>query len=1530
MARASDWSPVDMDSDPTPGDPEEVRTLAEDLQEFADDVGEALSQIRGMASDRAVQDWSGLSADAFRGEFDGVPENLTKLQTSYDMAADALARYWPELQRAQAQADRALDRAIAAQADLRAAQTELGGAEDWVGRAGEEAERLQEEGEDPEPPSESEIRSAVRDHDAAEAAASAAQGRVDAAQADLSAARELARQAKEMREEAARICARDIEAASDAGIQNRSWWEDAIDWVVDNWDTIVDIAKLVVAVLGVVVMIIGGPLAWVVLAAALIVLADTLIKYARGEASLFDVAMAALDCIPGMKGLTTLGALAAGVRGLARTGLRGIRQGALGLGRRTRGDAVPMNGRNACGDPVDMATGELLMSATDVQLPGVLPLIIERHHISSHRHGRCFGRSWASTLDQRLELDEHGVRFHTADGMTLLYPRPDPDEPVFPVEGPRWGLTWDGRPGSPLTVRQRETGHTLRFAPVPGRPGAELPLASVTDRNGNTIRFAYDPATGAPTEVSHSGGYRVGVATERGRVTELRLLNDPDRPVLRRYDYHNGLLSEIHNSSGLPLTFTYDDHARITRWEDRNGYWYAYEYDEDGRCVHTTGSERALEYHYAYDAADHRTTVTDSLGHATVHQFNDSFQLTAETDPLGNTTAWEWDRYDRATGVTDPVGTTTRFRYDGYGDLLAIEGPAGTELFVERDAAGQPVRTTLADGSVWAQVHDDRGNRVAITDPAGNVVRLSHHPTGATAETTDQLGHSTRRLCDAAGLPVAVTDGLGRTTRFDRDAFGRVVRRTDPLGATTTTEWTVDGQPARVTNALGGQRTWARDAEGNVLELTDENGGVARSTYGVFDLETSKSWPDGRRYTFERDSELRLTAVRNSRDETWDFGYDEAGRLVAESDFDGRVTRYARDAAGRVTSRVNAAGQSVRYTRDFAGRVVRKETSEGAVTTFEYDEAGRVVAARSPGVELVRTFDVLGNLLTETVNGRTLSLTHDPLGRPLSRTTPAGHVTRWERDEAGRAVALNAAGRTVTFHRDPAGRLIGQDVFGILDTAQSWDAAARLTEQTVTAARAAQAGPGAPASSGGGPMVRRTFAYRADHYPVSVSEPSGETRYRLDPVGRVLDVEAPDGRESYRYNDVGDQLSARWGESASSDGGAAVEGTAVGDREYRGGLLTRAGGVRYWYDDAGRVIKQQRTRLSRKPDVWRYVWDAEDRLARVVTPDGTLWRYLYDPFGRRVAKQRLDDGGEVVEETTFTWDETQLVEQRSGTPSASDGAATTTWEYDGLRPVAQIERLGPDADQDAFDRRFYAIVTDLASAPTHLVDEDGSVAWHARASLWGVPTQLQGDARRMPLRFPGQYADAETGWHYNLHRYYDPFAGRYTSPDPLGLGPSPHVFGYPHNPLTWSDALGLAAHPVGEIRYNSTDLSQRAFQERRNAGYWDADHNVAVARVQGLDELIVGFSGAGRHSEGHILQQLEQRGIDPQRVIDLYTERQPCANCQNLIDSSMGQVNVSWSVPYYNSPPLSADDALLMNQASADLLSDMIRRADGR
>jgi RHS repeat-associated protein len=59
------------------------------------------------------------------------------------------------------------------------------------------------------------------------------------------------------------------------------------------------------------------------------------------------------------------------------------------------------------------------------------------------------------------------------------------------------------------------------------------------------------------------------------------------------------------------------------------------------------------------------------------------------------------------------------------------------------------------------------------------------------------------------------------------------------------------------------------------------------------------------------------------------------------------------------------------------------------------------------------------------------------------------------------------------------------------------------------------------------------------------------------------------------------------------------------------------------------------------------------------------------------------------------------------------------------------------------------------------------------------------------MRFQGQFFDSESGLHYNFQRYYDPEIGQYLSPDPIGLTGGTRSYGYPHNPLSWSDPLGL-------------------------------------------------------------------------------------------------------------------------------------------
>jgi RHS repeat-associated protein len=64
-----------------------------------------------------------------------------------------------------------------------------------------------------------------------------------------------------------------------------------------------------------------------------------------------------------------------------------------------------------------------------------------------------------------------------------------------------------------------------------------------------------------------------------------------------------------------------------------------------------------------------------------------------------------------------------------------------------------------------------------------------------------------------------------------------------------------------------------------------------------------------------------------------------------------------------------------------------------------------------------------------------------------------------------------------------------------------------------------------------------------------------------------------------------------------------------------------------------------------------------------------------------------------------------------------------------------------------------------------------------------------------PLRFPGQYADAETDFFENWNRYYDASLGRYLGPEPMLVNPKwadELVYSYAHNnPLFYSDPNGL-------------------------------------------------------------------------------------------------------------------------------------------
>ncbi|WP_344869161.1 RHS repeat-associated core domain-containing protein, partial [Amycolatopsis ultiminotia] len=974
-------------------------------------------------------------------------------------------------------------------------------------------------------------------------------------------------------------------------------------------------------------------------------------------------------------------------------------------------ETVGAEKKNGCNDPVDIATGDVFLELTDLELGS---LRLDRVYVSSYRMGRSFGSRWSSTVDQRLEVGTREIRFIGDDGVVLRYPVVAPGVPALPFDGPEWPLYRDV--GGNFVLEQLEKARDLYFAGT-GTDGV-LPLQAVDLPDGEHVELSHDDH-GAPVLLTHSSGVRVGFRHTGARLTELRVLGDDQVPdvLVRSYGYdERGRLTAVQNSSGLALRYDYDDEDRLVGWQDRNGVWYRYVYDADGRCVRTVGAGGFLDGTFEYEPG--RTRFTDALGHVSVYELNELGQTVRETDPLGGVTTFDRDRADRLVSRTDPLGRTTGYRYDELGTLWQIVRPDDSVVTLGYTEGELSSVTVQDEDRVWYR---------------------SYRTGTAPDPETEQVGVA------SSALPQFDTP-FDRPDPAELDQFGRPRSAAEVGGGRILLGWTVDGLPATRIGPQRERESWRYDSEGNEVEHLDALGRPTRREYGPFDRVTAVTDAAGGRTAYTYDRNLQLSSVTDPLGRVWSFWYDAAGRLSGQSDFDGRVWTFDHDAAGQLVRTTGPDGGVTENRYDRLGNLVEVRTPHGS-THYRYDPVGELVRIASADSVVEFERDERGRVVRETVDGRSITFSYDEQQRTIRRRTPSGAVSEWSFDELEQPVALASAGHTVQFRLDDGGRVRTRDVDGVSALQQSYGPRGRMTAQSL--------------SNPAGPVLHRTFDHLADGSLAAVHDTqTGTTSYLRDAAGRITSVSAVNGQEQLDYDLAGNLV--RW----SGAGGATDEYDALGRRVRH--LEPGAYGVRAWH----------------------YFWTGE-RLTGVSTPTGERWRYRYDPLGRRIAKERLLADGSVAEWIRFTWDGTTLVEQEH---ADSTGAhRSTTWELlpGAKAPVAQLER-------DATGQRFLTFLTDELGTPTGLVDETGSLAWHGFRTLWGQVLPQPRAGASTPLRFPGQYADAESGLHYNVFRYYDPATARYLSQDPLGMAAGPNPTGYVRDPFAQFDALGLADCTAGK------------------------------------------------------------------------------------------------------------------------------------
>ena len=676
----------------------------------------------------------------------------------------------------------------------------------------------------------------------------------------------------------------------------------------------------------------------------------------------------------------------------------------------------------------------------------------------------------------------------------------------------------------------------------------------------------------------------------------------------------------------------------------------------------------------------------------------------------------------------------------------------------------EQIRTT-GGAVVWQLARTINGaNRVvAETVGANQTTTYGHDANGQLTSEANALSQTTSYGLDGLQRMTAITDAANAVATLAYDARDAVTTATDFKGVATTYARNAFGEAAQETSPDIGSRATQFDAAGRPSQVTDALGQTTTITRDVIGRPTQLAFADGKTTVLRHDlagADYNAPGAPNA----------SKGRLSEVQDRSG-TTRWQRDLLGRVTQKVqvlaNGSAQTVGYTYNAKGLLDTLTYPGGEQLKHHYTTAGQLTAMDWNGVPLV--------------TGIQWNAAGQPTGWTWAFSTPV---------QASRS-------------HDTAGRMTVNEF-----ASYTWDAAGRLTS------------------------IAQSLARPADADPVSSSIVWGTTTFTAsyDAVGRITGFGNGVASTTFSYDANGNRTAGSYlvGEfsanrlysiDATSNRMVGVTHTASG----AGGTTTLS--QSYVWDANGSMTSDGKN---------LYAYDAERRLSSSTTgtgADAAVTRYAHNALGQRVFKteplytapqegaseqtlweQFLGFFGLLWTPQTqpneqlgwaFMYDEegTLLSEIGMGGPS-STGATHHIWlpTPSGPMPIVVIVNGSK-----------FAVHADHLKTPRRLTSESGQTVWQWAYSAFGdeEPTKAahrfahpsEGFTTSVPdvtynLRYPGQYADRESGLHYNYFRNYDPLRGGYFQVDPTGLDGGWNRFVYASsNALSRIDPFGLTDIP---------------------------------------------------------------------------------------------------------------------------------------
>ncbi|NVN93429.1 MAG: hypothetical protein HXX11_22925, partial [Desulfuromonadales bacterium] len=565
------------------------------------------------------------------------------------------------------------------------------------------------------------------------------------------------------------------------------------------------------------------------------------------------------------------------------------------------------------------------------------------------------------------------------------------------------------------------------------------------------------------------------------------------------------------------------------------------------------------------------------------------------------------------------------------------------------------------------------------------------------------------------------------------------------------------------------------DPMNNLTAVLAPQGTTSSFSYDALGNLTASFDPMGNQQSFGYGSYGVLTSLTDSLSNMLKYNYDSRYNNTAITYPDGRVEQGARDAHGNPVQWTNRRGRSVTYTYDSHDLLTRKLYGDGSHVDYAYDSHRNLQSLTNSSGTTSFTFDSADRLTGISYpNGRFIQYAYNSSGRRSSMTDQTGFAVHYAYDSAGRLSQLSDGSSLtiVAYTYDSAGRIVRKTLGNGTYTTHAYDPAGNLLQLVNYAANNAV-------------ISSYTYTYDSLGRKTGMTAPDGVYSYGYDAAGQLTSVSLPGGGSvQYTYDAAGNRMT-------TTASGVTTYYSINGLNEY-----ISAGGTTFAYDDDGNLIAK-----SGAGGTWNYVYDDENRLVGVTGP-GNTWTYEYDSLGNRVAQTKNGQRTEYLIDPTGLGN---VVAEFGGTgnllshytygfglsSTVPSGTTASYYHFDGSGNTAQITGAAGN------------VLNSYSFLP--FGEKTGS-----------------SETVSNPFTYVGQYGVRDEGnsLYFMRNRWYDPALGRFTQPDPLGIGGrDANLYRYVGNrPIGMIDPLGLDGVDDGlnYVGYAGTTVS--SFQEAGEFG----------------------------------------------------------------------------------------------------------------